>query len=421
MKTLKIGVMLLALLLAAMIMVPMASAAEDMKPSDSIPANPVMVDINKIIIPHLQINDSQPRVVVNYQFDVSEEITASALAAQLATTSRPSLNNIPYGSIIYHSKEGITRVFDQKGKQVFSAIDKESPMVFTPGGIEKPATFISSVPNGAFVNHKGNITYVNDKNGNLILTVINEYQDNGSGSTGASDTDKSTAQSTISPMTATYWQGWVEDAHATVNQITQFDAYWNVPTKPPAMESGKVVFLFNGITTPDQTLGILQPVLAFYPEINGQNWYGEAWAYCDPTNPYGHDVVGQNIQVLPGDPVKGRILRTSDGTSWYVEFDNLRNSQTSYAYSNVIPRTNNLKVTVALEAGQQTYTLNPLDNTDMPGRTEFSSMAYKYNGNPISGISLQSWYNANRPSGITNLNVNILNNPGDVMLHTANG
>ena len=101
--------------------------------------------------------------------------------------------------------------------------------------------------------------------------------------------------------------------------------------------------------------------------------------------------------------------------------DNLRNSQTSYAYSNVIPRTNNLKVTVALEAGQQAYTLNPLDNTDMPGRTEFSSMAYKYNGNPISGISLQNWYNANRPSGITNLNVNILNNPGDVMLHTANG
>ena len=80
MKTLKIGVMLLALLLAAMIMVPMASAAEDMKPSDSIPANPVMVDINKIIIPHLQINDSQPRVVVNYQFDVSEEITASAFS-----------------------------------------------------------------------------------------------------------------------------------------------------------------------------------------------------------------------------------------------------------------------------------------------------------------------------------------------------
>ena len=125
-------------------------------------------------------------------------------------------------------------------------------------------------------------------------------------------------------------------------------------------------------------------------------------------------------RVLPSDPVKGRILRTSDGSSWYVEFDNLRTGLTSSVYSNVIPRTNNLMVTTALEAAQHAYTANPLDNTDMPGVTEFSSMAYKYNGNPISGISLTRWYNSNRPSGITSLYVNIINNPGDVKLQTAN-
>ena len=85
-----------------------------------------------------------------------------------------------------------------------------------------------------------------------------------------------------------------------------------------------------------------------------------------------------SMTIAPNDPLKGRILRTSDGSSWYIEFDNLRTGETSSVYSNVIPRTNNLMVATTLEAAQHSYTANPLDNTDMPGATEFNSMAYKY-------------------------------------------
>ena len=341
MKTLKMGVILLALLLAAMVMVPMVNAAEATA-QDALPMNPAIIDASKIQIPKLQIDDTQPNVIVNHQFEVNESTTVSPVTGQLQQSSDQTFTKIPVGAIIYHYQSGITRVFDKQGTQILSANDKESPLEFTPGGDEKPATFICSVSNGAFINYQGNITYVNDKSGKLILTIIDESLDHGSKST----------QTSAGIMSAPEWRGWIEDAQSNVNQITQFDTYWNVPTKPPAMESGKAVFLFNGIQPPDDSLGILQPVLSFYPEHNGQNWYGEAWVY----NKTGSDIIGLRLQVLPGDPLKGRILRTSDGSSWYVEFDNLRTGETSAVYSNLIPRTNNLMVTTALEATQHSYT-----------------------------------------------------------------
>ena len=98
---------------------------------------------------------------------------------KLQQSSDQTFTKIPVGSIIYHYKSGITRVFDNHGTQILSANDKESPLEFTPGGGEKPATFISSVSNDAFINYQGNITYVNDKSGKLILTIIDEYPDQG--------------------------------------------------------------------------------------------------------------------------------------------------------------------------------------------------------------------------------------------------
>ena len=67
----KTGVVLLALLLAAMAMVPMVSAVETTA-QDALPMNPVIIDASKIQIPKLQIDDTQPNVIVNHQFEVNE-------------------------------------------------------------------------------------------------------------------------------------------------------------------------------------------------------------------------------------------------------------------------------------------------------------------------------------------------------------
>src|SRR5690606_32394633 len=53
-------------------------------------------------------------------------------------------SQIPVGSIIYHSTNGITRVFDSQGKQILIANDNEGELVAAPGGY-KPATKIHEI------------------------------------------------------------------------------------------------------------------------------------------------------------------------------------------------------------------------------------------------------------------------------------
>jgi len=77
--------------------------------------------------------------------------------------------NLPAGSIISHTQDGITRVFDRNGTQILVANDSET-RIPTPGGFQ-PSTKVLEVPSGAFIQADGNITHI-ILNGTCIATTI---------------------------------------------------------------------------------------------------------------------------------------------------------------------------------------------------------------------------------------------------------
>jgi hypothetical protein len=77
--------------------------------------------------------------------------------------------NLPAGSIISHTQDGITRVFDRNGTQILVANDSEN-QIPTPGGFQ-PSTKVLEVPNGAFIQADGNMTHI-ILNGTCIGTTV---------------------------------------------------------------------------------------------------------------------------------------------------------------------------------------------------------------------------------------------------------
>ena len=249
MKRMKIGVMLLALLLAAMAMVPMVSA-DQTAGSDS------GVDVSKIQLPPLQFDNTSKKVVVTGELDPVESVQTDQANALAASTISQSVSTIPYGSIIYHSGNGTTTVFDSKGKQLFAAEDADAEMVFTPSGY-KPATFVSEIPSGSFVDVKGSTIYVSYK-GKLILTVMDENKNKGT----------TAKASTLTSSTITGDDRFIEGAEsAAISNIGQFTADWNVPASPRSLyvdpTSAAIrsqLAIWNGVTSNDYSY-LVQPVL----------------------------------------------------------------------------------------------------------------------------------------------------------------
>jgi len=109
----KIGVVLLALLLAGMAMVPVVSAAEQ----NSATVSPDQmsaptIDVNTIVLPQLQFEKSQNIVVVNHELSPDKNSESSASVRSPSGSQNQEISKIPFGSIIYHSRNGITSVFD---------------------------------------------------------------------------------------------------------------------------------------------------------------------------------------------------------------------------------------------------------------------------------------------------------------------
>ena len=77
-------------------------------------------------------------------------------------------SQIPVGSIIYHSSNGITRVFDSQGKQILIANDNEGELVAAPGGY-KPATKIHEIPNGSLIKSKSEVTEIVSEEKKFLL------------------------------------------------------------------------------------------------------------------------------------------------------------------------------------------------------------------------------------------------------------
>ncbi|MDK2989315.1 MAG: hypothetical protein PWR16_844 [Methanoculleus sp.] len=144
-RTTGTGAILLALLLAA---VP--AAAADLGP-------------NQHLIPELRVNDSIETIAVSGVLTLQPEWDGSV------TTG------IPFGSIVVHTADRTTLIFDRDGNHLFSISDDLSAKIPTPAGVEKPCTWVNQVPSGSRSYHRDNATFVFGTAGDLILTVINEH------------------------------------------------------------------------------------------------------------------------------------------------------------------------------------------------------------------------------------------------------
>lgn len=120
------------------------------------------IDLDRYVVPDLKVNESIETIAVSGVLTLQPEWDGSG------TTG------IPFGSIIIHTADGRTLVFDKDGNHLLSISDDLSAKVPTPGGVEKPCTRLHQLPNNSRVYHRDNGTFVLDTAGDLILTVIDE-------------------------------------------------------------------------------------------------------------------------------------------------------------------------------------------------------------------------------------------------------
>ena len=345
MRLRKLSVVVLALLLAAMVMVPMVSAGEQITNGDN------------FLFSQLKPDDSQPKVVIQNGFSLTKSDTQTV---------------IPAGSIILHSDDGITRVFDSGGKQISISHDIESPNLPTPYGY-MPAVNVNQIPDGSFVDVKDNgITNVYSNN-KRILTVISPV-----------------SKKRAIPST----NGWIEDSYAwNIPQLGQFIADWTVPSSPPNQQTGAINYIFNGIQ-PGNSYGIVQPVLEY--NISGTHqWTGAPW-YVDSNN-IGYR--GTPISTSVGHTIRGTLGWNANLNRWNIIFQDLTNGGYSSSFSTNAPNigTNNVGAFCALEG----YYIN--NDNDVPGTMTFYNMRFRdVNLNPVSF----SWNKyTNSGMGLKNLNV----------------
>jgi hypothetical protein len=123
-------------------------------------------------LPMLQFNDLQQKIVVSKALSPTEENTAIHAFNAETLPADDIIQEIPEGSIIHHSVDGITTVFDKNGIQLISAEDASAGLISIPGGY-KPATMVHELPSGSVLYPSDNTTYVvfNDK---IILVEITD-------------------------------------------------------------------------------------------------------------------------------------------------------------------------------------------------------------------------------------------------------
>jgi len=381
MKKMKTSIVLLTLLLAAMAMVPLVSAANDSGITGS--------------LPQLTINESQQKTVISHE---------------LSTVAGKDVYHIPEGSIIHHTADGLTRVFDASGTQLFVADDAGAAQITTPNGLV-PATHVHEIPSGALVTEKNKNTVVLYQ-GKLLMTIIDDgkqvFQKNGI----ATDSAKTSG---IVPMTSPFsgWIEWAYDWTSSSNPLGEFDAYWTVPSQPTSRpgtgNNAHTIFLFNGIRDYPNYNTIIQPVLEWNNKDTGYYWDLASWSLSGSSSFH-----SSRISATVGDQIKGVMQWSSSSNSWYVTtYDITRGSSTSLTTTwSPNPASGTLEPDIALEGWQIT------GNTDAPGSTLFQNIVYKKTNGQMEPIVLKKYISGSTP--LTQLNVEILTNPSKVKLDTAN-
>ncbi|HOI13798.1 MAG TPA: carboxypeptidase regulatory-like domain-containing protein [Methanoculleus sp.] len=128
-----------------------------------VPAAGAGIDLDHHVIPELKVNESIETIAISGVLSLQPEWDGSGTSG------------IPFGSIMVHTADEKTLVFDKDGNQLLSISDELSAKVPTPGGFEKPCTWLHQLPNDSRVYHHDNATFIFGKAGDLILTVINEH------------------------------------------------------------------------------------------------------------------------------------------------------------------------------------------------------------------------------------------------------
>ena len=367
---------LLAVMLVSVVMVPAVSAGAQKDTG---------IDFEKYAIPELKEDRS------------IETIAISGMLSPHAEQGKTEQGTygIPFGSIIVHAAEGTTQVFDKNGKQLLSISDEQSEIVPTPSGVEKPCTKVHQLPNDSRVYYYGNEIYIFNNAEDLILIVIDDDV----------DSDQKTG-------TITRWIGhdWIESAEDYLNSITEYIAYWTVPSSPPSLGSNERIYLFNGIQgVAGSKTYLLQPVLGY----NGSTsrWEGQAWACHTNGN---DDFIGPLFTSITGHSVKGRIYWSSSLQLWSVTLYDLTTGQYSSLSTNCMVPQNNCLVSCVLEGW------NIDDNNDVPGDTLFYDMVYKSYGTSMN-VDLDLCYSSYVPAEIMRYCwVDIIQDPTRVRLNTYN-
>ena len=371
---------LLALLLAAMAMVPYVCAETEQNNAFSGEMERVRANLAEYQLPDLKFDNSQEYTIVS---------------AELSPVEAKHVQSIPKGSIIYHSLDGTTRVFDSTGKQILVAEDKQSAQIKDPNGV-KPATWVHELPSGSTVDIIGDRMYAT-KDGKVILTIVDENVNAGT-------------KSAFAPL-ANWNHFWFEYAEAYVpGNIRYFDAYWRIPTQPPSPGSGVVDYLFNAISTTDGN-GIVQPVLAWNRAPYTGQWSIASFALRTGRD----DMISPAISTSPNHVIRGTLEYNAGQSKWYVRTEDTTTAQVTSIYSGTgyVPDSS-----VNVQAVFEGWLIDSAN--DIPGDTTFYNMAYKDQYNNNVAISYDDYYDSSSAITPLGLSVDLSSSPGRVILNTAN-
>jgi hypothetical protein len=349
------------------------------------------VDLSTYTLPCLKENESIGTITISGTLSPQSEINL-----QSETKNRDDEKyGIPFGSVIVHSNDGITRVFDKNGIHLLSVSDDRSKSVPTPTGIEKSCTRVHEVPNDSRVYHRGDRIYILSPEDELILLIIDECSSANQGTDNA-----------VRGWVGNDWLEYAQDESA--EYISEYTAYWDVPTAPPSLDGEtERIYLFNGIE-PTDTKFLLQPVIEY-----NYRWQGAAWA-CDTTDlQNGDTIIGPYINTNTGDHIKGRIYWSESSRMWSIVLQDYTSGEYSSITTDCVNGPQRRNTAACVLEGWHVDDLN-----DLPGNTLFHDMSYKASGQQMS-IDLEASYSRFAPREIINsCYVDIQQNPSRVRLRT---
>jgi len=280
-------------------------------------ADPVNTSlIRNYQLPALQFDSLQEQVVVHGSLSPGIEDEDARSSFGRTFSESPASTVIPVGSILYYSKDGITTVFDQTGKQILSADDSQAEMIPTPEGFI-PATRVHTVPSGSYSYVSGNTTYT-IHNDTLLYVAIHEEIDPGENPEGNTPARESSAFSGERPdarraetdiSNTTIMASAIVDNPAFYIGDT-FTTEWVVPESPRQRGTYSPTYLSVGISNTNVHYNyptwINQKMIIEY-DYDQNAWFITACMFSRYGSGNWQMSCAGKLPIYPGDKIVGRI------------------------------------------------------------------------------------------------------------------